>query len=73
MVEKYYGWIGAGGYDGVVMVKNYSEAYIMTRVHKEFHRNDEYVKAAFDPGSEFEEISKEEAEKIMEKIKGMKE
>lgn len=70
MAEKYFGWIGSGGYDGVVLIKDYSEAYILTSEHKEFHRNDEYLKAAWDPGSEFDEITKEEADKIIAKLKG---
>ena len=65
MAERYFGWIGTGGYDGVVMIKNYSEAYVMTNASKEFHRNDEFLKAMWNPGSEFEEISEAEAKKII--------
>ena len=68
MAVKYYGWIGAKGYNGVVKVKDMSEAHILTKAHKEFHRNDEYLKAVWDPGSEFDEITEVEAKEIMEKI-----
>lgn len=69
MNEKYYGWLGKGGYDGVVKIVDYSEAYVFNKAKKDYRRDDEYLKAAFDPGSDFEEITKEEAEKIIEKIK----
>lgn len=68
MTEKYYGWLGASGFDGVVKIIDNSEAYVFNNKEKDYHRNDEFLKAAFDPGSDFEEISKEEAEKIIEKV-----
>ena len=68
-MEKYYGWLGASGFDTVVKIKDYSEAYVFNIKEKKYVRNDDYLKAAFDPGSEFEAITKEEAEAIIEKVK----
>ena len=70
MAEKYYGWLGASGYNGVVKVIDYSEAYVFNKEMGDYRRDDEFMKAAIDPGSDFEEISKEEAEKIIEEMKG---
>lgn len=67
-MEKYYGWLGASGFDGVVKIIDNSEAYVFNTKEKDYRRDDEFLKAAFDPGSDFEEISKEEAEKIIEKV-----
>lgn len=69
MAEKYYGWLGASGYNGVVKIVGLSEAYVFNKEQGDYRRDDEYLKAAFDPGSDFEEISKEEAEKIIEGMK----
>lgn len=63
---KYYGWIGGNGYDGLVKIVDNSEAYVFNKEKKDFHRSDEYLKAAFDPGSDFEEISEEEANDLIE-------
>ena len=68
MAVKYYGCLGKGGFNGVVKIENYSEAYVFNKGKKEFVRNDEYMKAAFNPGSEFEAITEEEANAIVEKL-----
>lgn len=70
MAEKYFGWIGSGGYKNVILVKEGGEAYFFNRAEKAFERNDEFAKAQWDPGSDFEEITKEEAEKVIERLKG---
>lgn len=69
MNEKYYGCFGSAGYNGVVKIVDGCEAYVYNRLYGAFRRNDDYLKAAYDPGSEYEEISKEEAEKIIERLK----
>ena len=68
MTEKYYGCIGTNGYNSVVKIVDSSEAYIYHRLYKAFRRNDDYLKAMFDPGSEFDEITKEKAEEIIGKL-----
>ena len=68
MADKYYGWLGAKGYDGLVKIKDHSEAYVFNHEKKDFYRNDEYLKAAFDPGSDFEEISADEAKDLLTKL-----
>ena len=62
---KYYGWLGGAGYDSLVKIKDNSEAYVFNREKKDFHRNDEFLKAAYDPGSDFEQISEDEANKLI--------
>ena len=69
MAEKYFGWIGKGGYKNVVIIENLSEARVFNKVKGEFETDNEFLKAAWDPGSEFEEITKAEAEKIIAEMK----
>lgn len=68
MAIKYYGWLGLKGYNGLVKIKDNSEAYVYNKKEKDFRRNDTYLKAAFDPGSEFEEISAKEAEALLKEL-----
>ena len=68
MEVKYYGCIGINGYNSVVKMVDASEAYIYNRLYKAFHRNDDYMKAMFDPGSEYDEITKEKAEEIIRSL-----
>lgn len=65
MEEKYYGCIGIKGYNSVVKIIDSCEAYIYNRWDKEYRRNDDYMKAMFDPGSEYDEITKEQADEII--------
>lgn len=65
---KYYGWLGQGGYDGLVKIENGHEAYVFRAAEGKFVRNDDYMKAKYDPGSDFEEITKEEADAIVAKL-----
>lgn len=67
MAVKYYGCVSPGGYNGVVIVTDLSEAQVYNNQEKKFHRNDDYVKAAFDL-SHYDEISKEEADAIIAKL-----
>lgn len=69
MAEKYFGWIGKGGYKNVVIVTDLSEARVFNKVKGEFEVDNEFLNAAWDPGSDFEEISKAEADKIIEELK----
>lgn len=66
--ERYFGCIGAKGYNSVVKIVDGCEAYIYNRIAKGFKRNDDYLKALSDPGSEYEEISKKEADKIIKNL-----
>jgi len=68
MEVQYYGCKGINGYNSVVKIVDASEAYIYNRLYKAFHRNDEYMKAMFDPGSEYDEITKEKAEEIIRSL-----
>lgn len=68
MATKYYGWLGQNGYNGLVKIKDNSEAYVFNKKEKNFRRNDTYLKAAFDPGSEFEEISATEAAALQKEL-----
>lgn len=68
MAEKYYGCIGIKGYNSVVKIVDSSEAYIYNRLYKAYHRNDDYLKAMFNPGSEYDEITKEKAEEIIRSL-----
>lgn len=72
MSVKYFGWIGTGGYKNVVIVENMSEAKVFNRASGELVVKNEYLKAMWDPGSEFEEISEAEAKKILEKLQNEK-
>ena len=65
---KYYGWLGLDGYNGLVKVENNSAAYIYDRKKKTFRRDDKYIKAAIDPGSEFDEISEKAAKDLMQRL-----
>ena len=69
MAKQYFGWIGHGGYKNVVIIEN-SEARVFNVPKKEWETDNEFLKAKWDPGSDFEEITKEEAEKIIEKLEG---
>jgi len=69
MAEKYFGWIGTGGYKNVVIVTDLSEAKVFNKAKGEFEVDNEFLKAAWDPGSDFEEISKAEADKIIRELK----
>lgn len=68
MVTKYYGWLGPNGYNGLVKIKGNSQAYVYNKTEKKFRRNDTYLKAAFDPGSDFEEISAKEAAALQKEL-----
>lgn len=68
MPEKYYGCIGTKGYNSVVKIVDGCEAYIYNRLYKEYRRNDDYLKAMYDPGSEYDEISKEKAAEIIKSL-----
>ena len=68
-MNRYYGWIGEHGYDSVVKITDAFDAHVFNREKKDFIKNNYYLKARYDPGSEFEEISEEEA---LELIKGWK-
>ena len=68
MAKKYYGWIGTGGYKNVVIVEDLSEARVFNKVTGEFEVDNEFLKAAWDPGSDFEEITEAEAQKIMKEM-----
>jgi len=63
---KYYGWIYESGYGSVVKIVDRAEAYVFNRKEKKFRRNDDWLKAMFDPGSEFEEIPKDKAMTLIE-------
>lgn len=67
-MEKFYGWIGSGGYKSLVKIKDNSEAYVFNKAEKDFHRNDDFLKAAFDPGSDFEQISEAEAQDLIKEL-----
>lgn len=68
METKYYGWIFGDEYGSVVKVVNKSEAYVFNVREKDYHRNDKYLKAMFDPGSEFEEITESEAAEVTKSL-----
>ena len=68
MATKYYGWLGASGYNGLVKIKDNCEALVFNKKEKKFHRNDDYLKAAFDPGSDFDEISEKEAAALLKEL-----
>ena len=70
MADNYYGWLGEKGYDGLVMVTDQGAAYVFNRPSNKFRRDDEFLKAKRDPGSEFEEITREEADALLKKFGG---
>ena len=72
MSVKYFGWIGTGGYQNVVIVENMCEAKVFNKPKGEFRVDNYFLKAMWDPGSEFEEISEAEAKKIVEKLQNEK-
>lgn len=67
MAKEYYGWIGKGGYQNVIVIEGH-EARVFNRTKKAWETDNEFLKAKWDPGSEFDQISAEEAKKIMERI-----
>lgn len=67
-VERYYGCLGSRGYNSVVKILYGTEAYIYNRLHKQYVRNDNYLKAMYEPDSEYEEISKEKAAEIIKSL-----
>jgi len=69
MAIKYYGRVAPGGYIGVVIVKDLCEAHVYNKKEKKFHRNDDFVKAAFDL-SHYDEITKEKADAVIAKLEG---
>lgn len=69
MSEKYFGWVSRGGYSNVVIIKNLCEAHVFNKRINDFEIDNYYLKAAWDPGSEFDEITKEQADEIIARIK----
>ena len=69
MAKEYFGWIGRGGYKNVVIIEN-GEACVFNVPDKKWEKNNEFLKAKWDPGSDFEEITREEADKVIAKLKG---
>lgn len=66
---RYYGWIGGNGYNSMVKIQKEDgiwKAYVFNRPEKAFRPDDYYLKAMWDPGSEFEEISEDEAMSLIE-------
>ena len=63
MNAEYYGWLGAKGYDTDIKIEDYRT------VEQKFVKNNDFLKAKWDPGSEFEAITKKEADKIIDRIK----
>lgn len=68
MNAEYYGWLGAKGYDTVIKIEDY-DAYVYRTVEQKFVKNNDFLKAKWDPGSEFEAITKKEADKVIDRIK----
>lgn len=69
MKETYYGcWKGPDGYASVVKIVDGCEAYVYRVPEGKYVRNDDYLKAMYDPGSDFDEIAKEEAEAVIERL-----
>ena len=68
MNAEYYGWLGAKGYDTVIKIEDY-DAYVYRTVEQKFVKNNDFLKAKWDPGSEFEANTKKEADKIIDRIK----
>lgn len=67
MAKEYYGWIGNGGYKNVIVIEN-QEACVFNRTKKAWETDNDFLKAKWDPGSEFEKISEGQAKQIMERI-----
>ena len=68
MNAEYYGWLGAKGYDTVIKIEDY-DAYVYRTVEQKSVKNNDFLKVKWDPGSEFEAITKKEADKIIDRIK----
>ena len=51
MNAEYYGWLGAKGYDTVIKIEDY-DAYVYRTVEQKFVKNNDFLKAKWDPGSE---------------------
>ena len=68
---EYYGWLGIDKYDTVVKIVD-EEAYVYRVSDKRFVGNNEFLKAKYDPGSEYEPITEEEARTIIERIERKK-
>lgn len=64
---EYYGWLGIDKYDTVVQIVN-NMASVYRIADKMFRRDDYFLKAKYDPGSEYEPITEEEARIIIERI-----
>ena len=64
---EYYGCLGIDTYDTVVMIVD-EEAYVYRVPEKMFRRDNYFLKAKYDLGSEFEPITEEEARTIIERI-----
>jgi hypothetical protein len=74
MKVTYYGcWKREGRYGSVVKIVDGCEAYVYRVPEKKFVRNDEYLKAMWDPGSDFDEITKEEFDAIVAKLEAKSE
>ena len=65
---RYFGCLGIKGYDSVVKIVDGCEAYIFNRILGDFKQNDDYLKAMYDPGSDYDEISEEKAKEIIRGI-----
>lgn len=68
MAKKYFGWVGKGGYKNVVIIENH-EARVFNIPNQEWETDNEFLKAMWDPGSEFDEITEAMANEILERIK----
>ena len=62
---RYFGILGADDYIGIVKIIDRSEAYIYHLKKKKYIRNDNYLNALFDPGTDYEEVTEEEANDIL--------
>lgn len=65
---KYYGILAAGEIDGLVKIEDGIEAYVFNQKKKKFVRDNYYLAAAYDPGTDFWDLTEEEAMEILEEL-----
>lgn len=62
---RYYGRMGAGEYVGVVKIEDACRAYVYHLKKKKYVRDDYFLCAAYDPGTDYWEVNEEEAQEII--------
>lgn len=69
MGVEYFAWLGLGTLpDSVIIVNEHDETFVFDIRKQVFERDDYFLKAKYDPGSDYKQITKEKAAEILAAI-----